>query len=99
MSVAIIQRLPEGFSTETYDAVNEKASISDDPPKGLISHTLGSSADEFVMVDVWESKEDFEEFRTGRLNPALESVVGSETFAAMPTPERSFYEVHDHLNP
>ncbi len=50
-----------------------------------------------MIIDVWESEEDFENFRTGRLNPAMESVVGSEAFAAMPTTERGFYDVHNMI--
>lgn len=96
MSVLIIQRMPEGFTTETYDEVNRRANLSTDLPDGLISHTLGKSDQGYVMTDVWESEDKFETFRTGRLNPALEEVVGSEVFAQMPTPERDFYEVHDH---
>jgi hypothetical protein len=48
------------------------------------------------MADVWESRERFDAFREGRLNPALKDLVGSEIFAQLPTPERDFYEVHDH---
>ena len=98
MSVLIVQRMPEGFSTDTYDEVNRRANISTDLPDGLISHTLAGGSDGYVMADVWESEEKFEAFRTGVLNPALEDVVGSEVFAQMPTPERSFYEVHDHAH-
>ena len=65
----------------------------------MIFHALGTSADAHVIVDVWESEEAFDTFRTDRLNPALESVVGSEAFESMPTPERAFYEVHHMLNP
>jgi hypothetical protein len=95
MPVLIIQRMPPQFSTETYDAVNEKAGIGENPPEGLIAHTLGTSADGAVIVDIWESADHHESFRTGRLNPALEEVVGSEMFAAMPTPDRQFFEIHN----
>jgi heme-degrading monooxygenase HmoA len=98
MSVLIIHRMPPGFTTESYDQVNERADLEGDPPDGLITHTLATSADGAVIADVWESKEHFEAFRTGRLNPALEAVAGSEAFAQMPTPERDFYEVHHHTH-
>lgn len=99
MSVALVQTMPVEFTTETYDAVNVKAEVEDNPPQGMIFHALGTSADGHVIVDVWESEEAFETFRTDRLNPALESIVGSEVFEAMPTPERTFYEVHHMLKP
>jgi hypothetical protein len=94
MAVLVIQRMQPMFTTEQYDQVNER--LGDEPPDGLISHTLGTSEGQAVMADVWESREKFEAFREGRLNPALEDVVGSELFAQLPTPEREFYEVHDH---
>ena len=99
MSVAIVQTMPAGFTTDTYDAVNVKAEIEDNPPRGMIFHALGTSAGGHVIVDVWESEKAFDNFRNDRLNPALESIVGSEVFEAMPTPERSFYEVHHMLKP
>lgn len=95
MSVAMVTQMPADFTTDTYDAVNAKADVEKDPPKGMIFHALGTSPDGSVILDVWESEDDFEAFRTGRLNPAMEEVVGSEVFAAMPTPERTFYEVHN----
>ncbi|MDX6582001.1 MAG: hypothetical protein QOI10_1185 [Solirubrobacterales bacterium] len=99
MSIAIIHRMPEGFTTEQYDAVNEKAAVTTDPPAGLIHHTVGTSDSGAVMIDVWESEEAFESFRDDRLNPALESIVGTETFAEMPAPEREFYAVHNTVSP
>jgi hypothetical protein len=94
MAVLIIQRMAPMFTTEQYDQVNER--LGDEPPEGLIAHTLGTSEGQAVMADVWESREKFDAFREGRLNPALEDLVGSEIFAQLPTPEREFYEVHDH---
>jgi hypothetical protein len=94
MSVAMVTQMPAEFTTETYDAVNEKAGLEENPPQGMVFHALGTSKDGSVILDVWESEDDFEAFRTGRLNPALEEVVGSEVFAAMPVPERSVYDVH-----
>jgi hypothetical protein len=95
MSIAIVHRMPADFNTETYDAVNEKAGIGTEPPKGMIFHALGTSDDGHMIIDVWESEADFDAFRNDRLNPAMKSIVGDEAFEAMPTPERSFYEVHN----
>jgi hypothetical protein len=99
MSVAIIHRMPEGFTTEQYDAVNAKAEIAANPPSGLIHHTLGISDQGAVILDVWDSEDDFESFRNDRLNPALESIVGAEVFAEMPAPDREFYAVHQTVTP
>ncbi len=94
MRVLIIQRMPPMFTAERYAAVTER--LGDEPPVGLISHTLGTSEGRSVIVDVWSSADDFEAFREGRLNPALKEAVGAEVFAQLPPTEREFYEVHDH---
>lgn len=99
MPVAIIHRMPADFTTDMYDAVNAKTEVEANPPSGLISHTLGTSDQGAVILDVWESEDDFESFRSERLNPAMESVVGSEVFAGMPTPERELYAVHKVIQP
>lgn len=99
MPVAIIHRMPADFTTDMYDAVNAKAQIGANPPSGLISHTLGTSDQGAVILDVWESEDAFESFRSDRLNPAMESIVGAEVFAGMPTPEREFYAVHNVVQP
>ena len=98
MSVLIVQSMPAGFDTDTYDQISAKARVNAEPPKGMIFHALGTSDRGQVIVDVWESEEAFDDFREGRLNPAMESIVGSEAFAAMPTPERQFYGVHNIMN-
>jgi heme-degrading monooxygenase HmoA len=94
MAVLLIQRMPPMFTTDQYDALNKR--MGDEMPDGMISHTVAISGDEAVMATVWESQEKFEAFREGQLNPALKELVGSEAFEQMPTPERDFYEVHDH---
>jgi hypothetical protein len=91
--------MPADFTTDMYDAVNAKAEVAANPPAGLIYHALGTSDDGAVIIDVWESEDAFESFRGDRLNPAMESIVGSEVFAAMPTPEREFYAVHETVQP
>jgi hypothetical protein len=99
MPVAIINHMPEGFTTETYDAVNKKAAVDTDPPEGLIFHSLAVSDSESIIIDLWETTDQYDAFRTGRLNPALEEEVGSEAFAAMPTPQRDYYETHSVVTP
>jgi hypothetical protein len=94
MAVLIIQRMPPMFTTEQYDEVNKR--LGDETPEGLISHTLAISEGKAVMADVWESREKFDAFREGRLNPAVKDLVGAEAFEQMPTPDRDFYEVHEH---
>lgn len=99
MAVVLIQHLPGDFDPKSYDAVNDRMGVEADPPEGLISHTLGVSDAGAVIVDVWESEDHHDRFVAERLNPAMEAVFGSETFAAMPTVERNWYPVHHHTAP
>jgi hypothetical protein len=67
----------EGVGSEQYDAVNEILGIDmssgeGDWPDGLISH-LGAAKDGgFVVVEVWESKQQQEAFMHDRLGQALQ---------------------------
>jgi hypothetical protein len=73
--------------------------VDDDPPAGLISHTLGRGDDGiWRIVDIWESQEALDRFDAERLRPAL-----MESFRAMgvdpeqmPEPKVVRYETY-HL--
>jgi hypothetical protein len=62
MAVMMIAELP-GVTTAQYDQVNEKLGIRGpgDEPDGLIQHVAGETGG-LLIVDVWESAEDFERF-------------------------------------
>jgi hypothetical protein len=70
------------FSTEEaldlYNKVNghmglDSSTGSGDWPNGLLSHVAGLDANELVVVQVWESKGDHEQFMNNRLGPALQA--------------------------
>ena len=98
MAVVMIQKQPEMFRTEMYDAVNAKMGTAENPPDGLITHTLGQGEDGvWRIVDVWESREAFERFASDRLRPALAEVMrenGMDPENA-PEPEAITYETYD----
>jgi hypothetical protein len=95
MAVGIVQTMPSEFTTEAYDAVQEKLGLKENPPAGLLVHSLGKGDNGMVIFDIWESEEQFDEFREGKINPALKEVVGDEAYDNFPTPERGFYELHN----
>jgi hypothetical protein len=94
MPIATIQRMPPRFSTETYDRVATEADIEGDPPRGLRSHVAAISDTGMVIVEVWDSIEDYDRFRDERLNPALRSVIGEQAASSLPMPRREFLPVH-----
>jgi heme-degrading monooxygenase HmoA len=62
MAVMMIAELP-GVTADQYDAVNAKLGLpKDGEPEGLIQHLAGPTGDGWIVVDVWESLEQFERF-------------------------------------
>lgn len=77
MAVTFIFEVP-GAGHEQYDAVMER--LGDSPP-GRIYHVAGPSEDGWMVVDVWESTEDFEKFLAEELIPAARA---TGFFASLP---------------
>lgn len=46
---------------------------SGDWPDGLLSHVGGLDGNELIVVEVWESRGDQEQFMNSRLGPALQA--------------------------
>ena len=97
MAVVYIQEFAiEDRSTANYDFVADK--IGEGPFEGLIAHTAGfdDEAGVFRILDVWESREDAEQFLAQHVQPLVEQ--GPQAFPnpdafAMPTRD-GFYELH-----
>jgi hypothetical protein len=64
----------EGGTREQYDATAAVVHPPDGLPAGQMRHYAGPSANGWIVVAVWESKEDWETFRNETLLPALESL-------------------------
>lgn len=70
------------FSTEgaldLYEKVSghmglDPSTGSGDWANGLLSHVGGLDGNELIVVEVWESKDDQEQFMNNRLGPALQA--------------------------
>jgi hypothetical protein len=67
----------EGLTEEDYAAINADLGIDQesgegDWPAGLHTHTAGAGgAGSWVVVEVWETQEDQDDFMQSRLGPAL----------------------------
>jgi hypothetical protein len=67
----------EGFGADAYDRVNNVLGINMDSgegdwPAGLHTHLAGpTEGGGWIVVEVWESQEDQDEFMKSRLGPAL----------------------------
>jgi heme-degrading monooxygenase HmoA len=75
MAVMVIADIP-GATVEQYEAVSRALGFRDpgfEPPEGLISHTAGIDENGVLIVDEWESAEDFERLME-RAVPAMQEI-------------------------
>ena len=75
MAVLVIADIP-GATAEQYEAVSRALGFRDpdfEPPAGLISHTAGIDGSGVLIVDEWESAEDFERLME-RAVPAMQEI-------------------------
>ena len=64
----------DGVTAAQYDAVKKLANWEGNPPKGAILHLAGFSKKGLKATDIWESKEDFNQFLQSRLLPAVKQI-------------------------
>jgi hypothetical protein len=84
--MAIVMTAVIPASTDMYDAINQEMGISpDNLPAGLVAHYAAPTNDGMLIFDVWESKEQFQDFAAERLGPAMEKVTGGEGVGIKPT--------------
>ena len=99
MADAVIHLLPEGIGQEQYDAVNEKLDAQGDPPAGLVVHAAGQGEDgRWRIIEVWESRDQFERFNEERLTPAIAAVTGIPA-EQMPQAEHTWFAAHELFQP
>lgn len=95
MPVLLTQDLPVPI-----DVVHEVATamgVVDDPPKGLIVHVGVARGDTTHVVDVWESREDYEQFAQTRLGPAIGKVMQARGLEMPDGPEPTIEDVGDFV--
>ncbi len=74
------------------------AEIGDEQPSGLVVHLVVKRADGLRHIEVWDSKEDWERFRTERVDPALDKVFTAAGFTHRPPrPEEQEMDLVDAL--
>jgi hypothetical protein len=60
------------ISREQYDKLDKE--LGSHKPEGLIVHAAGETGSGVRIIDVWESKQQFELFQSERLGPAMRKV-------------------------
>ena len=69
---AYVQAVAEEW--ETYERL--AAALGEGVPDGLIVHVAGPTDSGFRIIEVWESQQAWERFRSERLRPAARRVAG-----------------------
>lgn len=85
----------DGATLDQYDAVCSKMGLTPKGPgpAGAISHFATMTDSGLRVVDVWESKEQFEKFAQEQIGPYSQEVgIPSE-------PKMQFFDVHNYFTP
>jgi hypothetical protein len=97
MAIAHIHEFDVGAdrTTSNYDRVQQRLGLDEDPADGMIVHVAGFSDDKFQMIDIWETAEHEERFRSERLLPTIREVAGAD----LEPPRTQSYELHHIVAP
>ena len=85
-----------GGTQQQYDATHGHMGIKDNPPEGMIFHSAGPIDEGRGVIDFWESREAFDRFVEGRLQPAAQE-LGDKTFPG--PPDIKEFPVHNYTTP
>lgn len=87
MTILLEQHLP--VPRQMIEAVSAKMDVRTNPPPGLLIHVATEEPGGIHIVDVWNSREDYEAFAESRLAPTIAEVAaanGMELPADAPQP-------------
>ena len=84
MAVCLIVNIPGGTLAQ-YDQVRQ--GVGEPLGEGQISHVAGATNDGICVVDVWESRADFDRFMQEQLGEQLGQ-------AGVPEPQITEFQVH-----
>jgi hypothetical protein len=92
MAVAVEMSF-KGATLDQYDQVIQKMGLTPGgaTPPGAISHWVAKTDDGLRVVDVWETKEAYDQFAAEQIGPYSREVGITEA------PEMRVYEIHNYL--
>jgi len=73
MATVMLMHWPE-VSLDQYEQARKEVNWEGDTPKGAKFHVSWMGKDDFHVLDLWESREDFEHFVQERLTPAVQRI-------------------------
>jgi hypothetical protein len=93
MAVLMTQELP--VPIDVVNAVSKEMGVAEDPPDGLIVHVSVPRGDTTFIVDVWETREQFESFSENRLGPAATKIMKERGIEMADGPEPTIEDARD----
>ncbi|HEY2769943.1 MAG TPA: hypothetical protein VGI87_05220 [Solirubrobacteraceae bacterium] len=92
MAVAVVLDF-KGGTLAQYDEVVDRMGLHDssDMPGGGLSHFALATDDGIRIVDLWETREQFEQFAQEQIGPITQAV------GVPGPPEVRFYDVHNWM--
>jgi hypothetical protein len=90
MSVVVIGNPP---SQEAYDAVTGRVMDNEQLPEGCLVHIASPTSEGFRVITVWETEDQYRQFREEKLLPAFEEVSGGNAV----TLDAEVQPVHKHI--
>lgn len=79
MAVVIVNEI-EGGNQDFYEQVNPKV-MPDGLPDGCQAHIAGPVQNGWRVITVWDSEEQFQQFRDEKLIPAIREAGGEDRIA------------------
>ena len=94
MADGVVHVLPEMVDEAQFEAVNAKLSEGGPPPSALRFHAAGKADDGRIrIIEVWDSRSDFDQFNEERLTPAIAEVSGAPA-DQLPEADHTWFTVH-----
>jgi hypothetical protein len=86
MAVVVVNDIPQG-NQSFYDEVNPRVMPDGQLPEGCQVHIAGPSNGGWRVITVWDSEEQFQQFRNEKLIPAMKEVGGDDFIAPTIQPD------------
>lgn len=95
MAEAIMIEFKPPMGAEQYDALDARIDPISNRPAGMIFHSAGPSPDGgWRILDVWESRDDFDRFFAESVLPSMVDLLGEEALAQDPPPAITSWTLH-----
>ncbi|TMK72818.1 MAG: hypothetical protein E6G48_06455 [Actinobacteria bacterium] len=93
MAIVVVNEIPQGDQS-FYEEVSARLLPNDQLPEGCRVHIAGPLNGGWRVITVWDSEEQFQQFRNEKLIPAMQE-LGRGDFLA---PKIEANPVHKHIS-